>query len=232
MLDAKNINRIDLNDIYKSIQRQSTYAIKALNQMEKFHPEDYAIQESDFDIVHEFAMEGTAELANDTHRIKYFTQTGIDALTNFSDLENPTEATSYLDPDDEVVGDETITDPDGSTIKTIDISGAQFTPGEKLPFTDGDTAQDTIRFVLEDFPDPTQGTPAQRDKNRYTVIQQFIKNALEYYILSKWYALHSLMDLSAINERQYENLKQKIRHNTISVQNYSEAKTPQLPFYG
>lgn len=231
--DAKNINRVDLNEIYVAVQRKSLYAIKALGDLERFHTEDYAIQETDFEVVHEFAMEGMALLANDTHRIKYFTQTGMDALTNYSDLENPTEASSYSDPDTETADDETITDPDGATIKVVDISGAQFTSGEKLPFTDGDTnVHDTIKFILEAFPDPTQETPTERIVRRYTAIQQFIKNAIENYILYKWFQLHSLLELSNINEREYEKLKEKIRHNTQSIHTYKDTTIPQTNFYG
>lgn len=231
--DAKNINRVDLNEIYLSTQRQSLYAVKALNRMDEIHPEDYAIQKPDFDVVHEHAMEGMALLANDTHRVKYFTQTGVDALTNYEDLENPTEAASYNDPDSLTANDETITDPDGATIKVYDISGHRTTAGEKLPFTDGESnVHDTIKFVLSSFPDPTQGTPNERTKNRYTIVQQFIKNAIEYYILYKWFELHSLDELAVKNLSNFEKMKERIRHNAVSVQNNKDAKIPQSYLYG
>lgn len=231
--DEKNINRVDLNEIYTSVQRKSLYAIKALGRLNEIHPEDYAVQETDFEVVHEFAMEGMGLLANDSHRIKYFTQTGIDALTNYEDLENPTAATSYNDPDADTEDDETITDPDGATIKVVDISGAQFTAGEKLPFTDGGSnVHDTIKFVIEAFPDPTQVAPNERIVKRYTIIQQFIKNAIEHFILYKWFQLHSLMDLAQVNEMEYRKLQDEIRHNTQSIKTYHEAKIPQTNFYG
>lgn len=231
MNDAKNIYRTDLNEIFKSVQRQSFYAVKGLNN-ESFQPDDYAIfdTEDDYQVVKEFALEGAARIADDTHMIKYWTQTGIDALTNYEDLEDPENADSYADPNTEVDNDETITDPDGATIKVVNLSGEQHTAGEKLPYTDVDTSQDTIQFELNDFKDNSD--EATRTEKRYTAIQQYIKNCLEHFILTKWWKLHNIQQLAAVNEKEYEDLTKRIRFNSITNHTYSDTKTPQKHFYG
>lgn len=227
-VDAKNINRVDLNDIYKSVQRQSYIALRGLNRGgQEFSIDDFAITESEYDTLHEFSMEAMAMIANETNRIKFHTQTGIDALSNYQDLEDPKNAASYNDPDSETAEDETVEDPDGNTILVKDISGHQFTSGEKLPTG----IMDTITFELTDWPVQSDGDNT-KSHNRYTVVQQFIKNCIEYYILCKWWKLHTLFELANSNEVQYMKIVGELRANITSFHNQSTTRLPQKPMWG
>jgi len=226
-VDQKNISRVDLNEIYNTVQRMSFLALRGLNKGGvDFHIDDYAIMESEYPTLHDFAMEGMSMIANETNRIKFYTQTGIDALTNYQSLEDPENDVSYVDPDTEVVEDETVTDPDGNTINVKDISGKQFTTGEKLV----PTGQDTIEFELPDWPLPDGD--ATRTHNRYTVVQQFIKTSLEHYILYKWWKLHSLFELANANEAEYWKVVRELRSNITSLHNESSTRIPQKPMWG
>lgn len=229
MIDEKNILRIDLHLIYQSVKRQAQYAIQTLFVKDPtFHPDQFAISENEYEQLHEFAMSAAANIANDTHRVKYLSQTGIDGLTYYQDYENPTEAASYSEGDPEVTGDETITNPDGVTVLTKDISGQQFTDGEKLVREN----QDTVRFVIYDDFDTARTTPITKTHERFTYVQQFIFDAMVNHILMKWWFLKGLNQLAETAAMNYSKSVGSVRMNITSSHNSQKVRLPQKPFYG
>jgi hypothetical protein len=226
MIDEKNILRVDLHLIYQSVKRQAQYAVRALySKDQSFHPDDYAISENEYEQLHEFAMDAASTIANDTHRVKYMEQTGIDGLTYYQDLENPTEAVSY---NDDIEGEETIDTPDGTEILVGDISGKRFTKGEKLVAEN----QDTIEFVIFDDFDTARATPITKTHERFTYVQTFITTAMTNYILMKWWMLCNIPQLAQSNQAQYNEAVSRIRMNITSRNNAKNVERPQLPFYG
>lgn len=229
MIDQKNILRIDLHLIYQSVKRQAQYAIQTLFIKDPaFHPDNFAISENEYEQLHELAMSAAANIANDTHRVKYLTQTGVDALTYYQDYENPELAASYDEQDSEVTGDETIINPDAVEILTKDISGKQFTAGEKLVRQ----SQDTVEFVIYDDFDVARATPITKTHERFTYIQQFIFDAMTSYILMKWWMLKGVPALAEPAGINYSENVSKIRMNITSRHNAKNVDRPQLPFYG
>lgn len=224
--------RQDLNDIFEAVKRRCSRALRPLKDID---PDDFMISENEHEDLFDFAMSGATEIADHTHMVKYQSQTGLDALTYYVDLEDPDgiddelgdEAVSYSDPDTDTDGDETIVDPDGQTIEIEDINTLKiFLMGEKLVIS-----QDTIELQnLEDPRDPSASPSFVR--NRYTIVQNYIKEAMISYILYRWWDMVGMDNFAQKEYRHYIEARDNVRYN--SVRNHEERKTriPQRPLYG
>lgn len=208
MVDIKNIIRIDIDEIFNAIKRKSFYIVRALaaqnGKGENFHPDDYAISDNELQEVCDSLMEGASQISNYASMVKNHTQSGIDALTFYQDLETPLDADSFVDPDTEVDYDEYITGPDGNTVLVTDIIGKEHETGEKLSKGIGDT----VLFSVEGLED---------DQNRYTVVQQFIREALIAFVLYKWFTLMGVSSQASIHSSEFDKMVQKVRFNAVNT---------------
>lgn len=191
-IDTKNVTRLDLQDMYSEIQRQSFYQVKGKDGM---HEDDYAISDQEIPQIHAFAMDGCAEIANDGDLVKHFKQTGLDAITYYPEYEDP----DTYDTDE----DDVITDPDGDEISTTAITNREHFIGEKL---DKDVP-DYVVFNIQGLDD---------DQIRHTVVQQFIKRALVNYVLREWWKLKGMYDWAGIRDQDYQDALGKVRFNAIT----------------
>jgi hypothetical protein len=92
--------------------------------------------------------------------------------------------------------------PDGRLIYICDIIKDGKPLESKLPKNN----QDTIQFNVTDAV----------DQNRYTIIQQFIKSALQSYILWAWWTLKGVVDQAQLEYVIYERMVQNMRFNSVS----------------
>lgn len=195
-VDVKNIVRVDMNDIMKTVRRMSHYAVKPYFEEQGKHPDTYAISDNELEQVFDFCMDGAAKLSDYASMVKHHTQTPIDALTNYTVYENPTKDTSY----DETA--KTITTPEGVEDEPIaNIMGMNHASGQKLD----QKVPDHVIFEVEDLTD---------EHIRYTVVQRHIRTALVYYVLSCWFKTVGLKDLERSFERDWEIAKYNARHNS------------------
>ncbi len=219
-VDNKNIVRLDLNEIYNAARRKSFIAVRALNAQSpgKYHEDDYAISGNEVQELHDSVMEGAALISNYASMVKHYTQTGIDALTYYEDLEIPTEAATYTDPDADVEGDETITSPDGNEIMVGDIQNRQHSSGEKLSRSIGDL----VLFSVDDLED---------DQVRYTVVQQFIRQALIAFVLYKWFALNGVGEQAAVHYQEFERAAGDVRFSSVRNHRRRHTRRPTGPIF-
>lgn len=210
-VDTKNIIRTDLQEIYNDCKERTFRKCLAL----KLDPDSYAISGHETGQLHLFALEGASKIANHASMIKYHSQTGIDALSFYQDLETPEDADSYVDPDSETANDETVEDPDGNTILVSDIAGREHESGEKL----SKEIQDLIVFQIDDL---------EEDYNRYTVVQQFIKSALTNYILYKWWELMGQYNEAKVEMAAFMDMADDVRFNAVST---NKQKNVARPYY-
>lgn len=93
-------------------------------------------------------------------------------------------------------------DPDGRKIFLTEIIEREYAEGEKLPKRD----QNTIVFNVTDAV----------EVNRYTIIQQYIKSALQAYILTQWWSLKGIGDQAALENQNFEKHLQNVRFNSVA----------------
>lgn len=205
-VDVKNITRLDLQDMYDEIRRQSFIQVKAKPDM---HEDDFAISEQEIPQIHSFAMDGCSEIANDAYLVKHYTDTGLDGITYYDEYENPE---TYDDDEDEQ-----ITGPNNTTIAIADIVNKAHDPGEKMD----PEVPDYVVFSIDGLPD---------DQIRYTMVQQFIRRALINYVLREWWKLKGVMDWAAIRESDYQEALGKVRFNAINSARNKTLTTIKRPF--
>lgn len=207
-VDNKNIVRLDLEDIFEDAKERSFHVVQALDAQgaqgedRSYHPDVYAISGNETRLLYRFVTAGASQLSNYASMVKHHTQTGIDALTQYQDMETPEDADSYTDPDANTANDEYITGPDNTTVYTSDIIGREHDTGEKLSKGIGDT----ILFSITDL---------DEDHYRYTVVQQFIRDALVEYALYEWFKLKGVGKQASIHFQTYEAIARKVRFNAV-----------------
>lgn len=197
--DTKNDVRIDFPEIFQDIEEHCAHNLNALNVADW---DRYAIGEVDQNRVYQFVQEASADIANQAHMIKHRTQTGIDALTDYQELEYPELDASYDSEDREVTG------PDATTLELNDISGRRHHAEQKLSASD---TPDTIELFTIEGLEP-------ENKTRYTVIQTFIKQALVHYVLMKWWLMKIQPQLAESNQIMYKNALDSLIHNSVHNQ--------------
>lgn len=204
-LDEKNMVRLDLQDIFDDAVERSYHICQALDAQSNgkgFSPDVYAISGNEYKLLFRFITAGAAKISNYASMVKHYTQTGIDALTYYEDLEKPEDADSYVDPDSTVADDEYITGPDGNQVLLTEIMNKTHDTGEKLSALAGDT----ITFLITDF---------DGEQYRYTVIQQFIRDCLVEYALYEWWKHKGVQSQAAIHFNDYEKQAGNIRFNSV-----------------
>ena len=114
------------------------------------------------------------------------------------------------------------------------------TPLEALSYTKEDTLGDGVgrddfekgqKLYLSDMPEilfDFEGVDTMH--LRYTVVQQFIRAALRYYILSEYYETVGLFNDSAINRTKYDEAVGKVNFNAV-VNNNRKGKTRPYRYY-
>jgi hypothetical protein len=78
-VDDKNILRVDLTDCYRAAERISVY--RSNNIEGGLKSDEISICESDYPLLHEFAMEACSKIADASNYIRTASESGIDALT-------------------------------------------------------------------------------------------------------------------------------------------------------
>jgi hypothetical protein len=190
--DIKNITRLDLQDIYDEIQRQSYIQVKVKPDM---HEDDFAISDQEIPQIHSFAMDACAEIANDADLVKHYTETGLDALTYYAEWEDP----DTYDPND--TGE--LTSPNDQEISTDQIVNRQHNEGEKLD----KGVPDYVIFSIQGLDD---------EQIRYTMVQQFIRRAIVNYVLREWWKLKGLYEWASVRDMDYQASMGKVRFNAIT----------------
>jgi len=208
--DEKNDVRIDFPEIFQEIKEQCAHN---LNSTSVGDWDRYVIGESDTNRVYQFVQEASADIANQAHMIKHRSQTGIDALTNYQELEYPELDASY---DEEA---RTVTSPDGETIELNDIPGRRHAAEQKLNPSD---APDTIELFTVEGLEP-------ENKTRYTVVQTFIKQAVVHYVLMKWWLMKIQPQLAESNQIMYENALGSLIHNSVHNQERKNVRAQMRP---
>jgi len=190
--DSKNLTRLDLQDIYEQLKDVTHQALRGSG----LSVEDYAISDNESQTVHRFMMRGMSHIANKTRRVKYYSQTGLDGISYYAVFEKP------LDYDD---ANGNFTDPDGNTVAASAVYNLLqvHETGEKLNVSAGDT----LIMEIDGLPD---------DQMRYTVVQEFIIEAIVEYVLFKWWEMKGQQDRAGIHRRNYEKALVSTRFNSVS----------------
>jgi hypothetical protein len=80
-VDVKNVLRVDLTDCYRDAERITVYRSHNIN--EGLQSDQLSICESDYSMLHVFAMEACAKIADAANYINSASETGLDALTHY-----------------------------------------------------------------------------------------------------------------------------------------------------
>jgi hypothetical protein len=163
-------------------------------------PDLFVINKTDYNLIHTFAMEGAGIIADSASMVKLATQTGIDALSIVIDA---------------TTGEDILEYPEANEYGVVASSmGKNHESGEKMV----KTLSNRIEFAIEGL----EGTQL-----RYTVVQGFIKTAMIYYILYKWYHALEQLEIAKAQFFEYERALEKVKFN--SVRNH-KAKTACKPY--
>ena len=156
----------------------------------------FAISDFETDILHDFAMEGFAAIADEAHMVKHDDQTGIDAVSYNEQLELETDADEdeIIDKDDDESGE--------TDVAVKEVTGESHRVGEKLSYD----KTDLIVFSIDGLED---------DIKRYTVVQQFIRMALINFVIMRWWLLKAQPDLASNSQALYDSSLEKVRFNSI-----------------
>lgn len=209
-VDSKNALRVDIPQIFEEIQEQCAHNLDSTTYPEE-RWDRLSINESDQNRIWIFIEEASADIANNAHMIKHHEQTGLDALTYYEVLECPED----FDTD----GDREVTGPDQTPINLNDIPGRIHFEQQKL---DASATMQQVSLFSVDGLEPTE-------KNRYTIVQTFIKQALVHYVLMKWWMMKMQPTLAESNQMMYNNALQNIIHNAIHNQKRKGVRTKMRP---
>lgn len=197
IIDTKNILRQDLSHFYAECERITSKKARAL----ELDPDVFVINENDYPDIHSFAMLGASLIADSSDMVKLASQTGIDALTIDIDEDTGQDIKEYPAAD-------------ATTGLVPETMGKTHEDGEKMV----PTLTDQVIFSIEGL-DDTQ--------KRYTVVQEFIKEAMIRFVLYKWYDQAGRLDLSRVEYQSYEEALKSVKYN--SVRNH-KAKSACKPY--
>lgn len=186
-VDNSNILRVELNDIYDSLERISAHRSEAFDQGETV--DIFAIVEDDRTDVYPDIMLACAEIADKSNYIRNENENGLDALTRVSNGD-------YEGEDLDLVPEKT------------KLIGESLDPNER----------DTLTFSVEEM---TNFTP-----NKYTIIQEYIKDAIIHFTLHRWYTMKNSQQFAQEEYQLFDRAMTNIRFNSITNRKRRSVKLP------
>lgn len=185
--DSSNILRIELNDIYDSLEKISAHRSDALDRGETV--DVLAIVEDDREDVYSDIMLACALIADAANYVQNEGQNGLDALTRTSN------------------GDYDGLDLDMVPEKTKLI-------GESLD----PNLRDILIFSV---PELENFTP-----NKYTIVQEYVKEAIVRFTLSKWYHMKNMLQWAMEEEALFNKALSKVKFNSVTNKKRRSVKLP------
>ncbi|MEC7753776.1 MAG: hypothetical protein VYB44_07085 [Bacteroidota bacterium] len=186
-VDSSNILRVELLDIYQSLERISAHRSEAHDGGETV--DVLAIVQDDREDVYPDIMLACAKIADAANYVQNQDQNGLDALTRTSDGIYEGYTLDYVPEKEKMIGESL--DPN-----TRDI----------LVFSHPE---------LENF------TP-----NKYTIVQEYIKEAIVRFVLSRWYHMKNLKQYSIEEEELFEEALSEIKFNSVTNKKRKSVKLP------
>jgi hypothetical protein len=86
MKDFQNIERHDVDALYKDVERRTNLKFRALKNSQDID-DSFVVTKEEYPLIHAFALEGASIIASESSYVKHHKQTGLEALTYQSEQE-------------------------------------------------------------------------------------------------------------------------------------------------